>query len=102
MKFIKKALLLCCVLAIAFTAFGCSESGLDDTAASLSNYTINAVFDDEQKTLTASQSVDYINEYDVISQRVQRRRAFHALYRARQSRRISRRRKLRRHKRFVA
>ncbi len=65
MKFIKKALLLCCVLAIAFTAFGCSESGLDDTAASLSNYTINAVFDDEQKTLAASQSVDYINEYDV-------------------------------------
>ena len=50
---------------MAATAFGCSEKGLDDAAASLSVYTIDAVFNDDDKTLSVAQSVDYVNEYDV-------------------------------------
>ena len=65
MKLFKKLFALCFAVAMAATAFGCSEKGLDDAAASLSVYTIDAVFNDDDKTLSVAQSVDYVNEYDV-------------------------------------
>ncbi len=65
MRFFKRFIALCGILVVGFAAVGCSEKGLDDAAASLSVYTIDAVFCDDDKTLTATQNVDYVNEFDV-------------------------------------
>ena len=64
MKFFKKIVGFALVVALALSALGCSEKG-DGVPENLSEYVIDAVFDDESKTLSVKQSVDYINEFDV-------------------------------------
>ncbi len=51
------------LLLSAFVFAACSERAGDH--ANLSNYTITAVFDDTDKTLTATETIEYRNNYDV-------------------------------------
>lgn len=65
MKAVKRIL---CLLICGLTLFGlaaCSTDDFKDVSLDLSNYTINAVFNDENKMLEVTQTVDYCNRYDV-------------------------------------
>ncbi|MDR2202123.1 MAG: M1 family metallopeptidase [Clostridiales bacterium] len=65
MKFFRKILVVAALACVCVLGVGCAEKGAGDASANLSRYTIDAVFDDAAKTLTAVQSVEYVNNYDV-------------------------------------
>ncbi|MCI9518923.1 MAG: M1 family metallopeptidase [Clostridia bacterium] len=59
-------------LIICVSAFvGCNDGGLDEISKGLSTYDINASYDGEEHKLTASMTVDYVNNYDVELDRVE-------------------------------
>ena len=61
-KVVKSGVLLIFLLLIVFCFAGCgSVSALDRASSSASNYTISAVLDYENKTLSASETVEYKN-----------------------------------------
>ena len=61
------SLLLLLLVIISVSIFtGCKSSSLKNNAKNISTYTINLSFDDDTKTLTGSQSVDYINSTQVV------------------------------------
>lgn len=64
-KLNKKILAIIVVICLVCGLCACAQKGLKGVSESLSSYKIVATFDDGAKTVTARQSVDYINNTDV-------------------------------------
>ncbi len=67
MKKLLSVLLISLFVVVGFAGCGGSNAKIDN----LSTYTINATFDDNTKTLSATQTVDYINNTDVVLDNLQ-------------------------------
>ena len=50
--------------------FGCSSKDLNSISKNITNYTLSLSFDDQTKTLTGSQNVDYINNSNSVLKEV--------------------------------
>lgn len=53
-----------------FASFGCSSKDLNSVSKNLTNYTLNLSFDDQTKTLTGSQKIDYTNSSNSVLKEV--------------------------------
>lgn len=65
MKKLKFLALIMVVVSVCCVFGGCKNNSLHKVSQNLTNYTLNLSFDDETKTLSGSQEVDYINSTDV-------------------------------------
>lgn len=62
----KKIFLILLVTVLCFPIFGCGTSSLLQVSKTLSNYEISINYNDENKSITNTQSVDYVNNSDAI------------------------------------
>ena len=60
------AILLVCICLLPMFAFCSCQNNLGDISKNLTNYNISVTFNDENKTLTGSESVDYVNNTDIV------------------------------------
>ena len=58
-------------LCLSLCFAGCKKQNINNVSKNLSNYYIEAEFNDDNKTLTCSQVVDYINPYDTTLNRLE-------------------------------
>lgn len=66
----KKIFLILIVCVFTFPLFACGTSQLLKVSKTLSDYEINIIYDNDNKTLTNTQTVDYVNNSDAILTKV--------------------------------
>lgn len=71
MKRLKRIAIVCALIICVSALVACGGGGLDEISKELTNYNIEASYDDAEHKLTASMTVDYINGYDIELDRVE-------------------------------
>ena len=66
-NFFKKIVLILFLVSTSLSFFvGCNKLNIKNASKDLTNYYIEANFNDDNKTLTCSQKVDYVNPYETV------------------------------------